>query len=70
MLAKDRITQPVRLTTDEVAERLRLHPRTLERWRREGGGPQFMKSGGRILYRKEDVEAYELAGLSRKDAGS
>jgi hypothetical protein len=32
----------------------------LERWRFTGEGPQFMKIGGRVAYRLEDVEAYEV----------
>jgi excisionase family DNA binding protein len=67
MIPKRGGPQPTRLTTGELAERLRLHPRTLERWRREGVGPRFMKSGGRIRYRDEDVETYEVANLSGKE---
>jgi len=31
----------------------------LERWRWAGEGPQFIKLGGRVVYRLEDVEAFE-----------
>ncbi len=52
---------PVRhLTQHELAQRWRISPRTLERWRWLQEGPQFLKIGGRVVYRLEDVEAYEV----------
>jgi hypothetical protein len=33
----------------------------LERWRWLGQGPAFLKLGGRVTYRIEDIEAYEAA---------
>lgn len=46
------------LTQDEVAEVLRLSPRTLERMRLEGTGPKFRKFGRRVTYASEDLEAW------------
>lgn len=43
----------------DVAERWNVSPRTLERWRCTGQGPQFLKVGGRVVYRIEDIEAFE-----------
>jgi predicted site-specific integrase-resolvase len=43
----------------ELAARLKISPRTLERWRWTGEGPAFLKIGGRVIYRLDDVEAYE-----------
>lgn len=43
----------------ELAARLKISPRTLERWRWAGEGPAFLKIGGRVVYRLEDIEAYE-----------
>ena len=43
----------------ELADRWHVSPRTLERWRCFGGGPPFLKINGRILYRLEDIEAFE-----------
>lgn len=43
----------------ELARRWKLSPRTLERWRWTGEGPKFVKLGGRVVYRLEDVEAFE-----------
>ena len=42
-----------------LATRWSLSPRTLERWRWLGDGPPFIKIGGRVVYRQEDIEAYE-----------
>lgn len=47
------------LSSRELATRWGLKPRTLERWRAVGLGPHFLRLGGRIAYRLEDVEAYE-----------
>lgn len=50
------------LNTVEVAERLRISPRTLERMRVEGTGPRYIKVGpgkrARVLYRENDVIAW------------
>ena len=43
----------------ELAARWKISPRTLERWRWTGDGPRFVKLGGRVVYRLEDVEEYE-----------
>ena len=45
----------------DLARRWRLSPRTLERWRWHGIGPRYLKIGGRVVYRLEDVQAYEAA---------
>lgn len=47
----------------ELAERWRISPRTLERWRWEGKGPRYLKLGGRVVYRLEDIEAFEAGKL-------
>ena len=51
------------LTQKELARRWTISHRTLERWRWTGKGPAFMKIGGRIIYRLEDVLAHEDAHL-------
>ena len=43
----------------ELSRRWRLSPRTLERWRYRGTGPQYLKVGGRVVYRLDDIEAFE-----------
>ena len=43
----------------DLAERWRVSPRTLERWRWLKTGPSYIKLGGKVVYAVEDVEAYE-----------
>jgi hypothetical protein len=42
-----------------LARRWHMSPRTLERWRWTGEGPAYLKIGGRVVYRLEDVETFE-----------
>lgn len=53
----------------ELARRWKLSPRTLERWRWTGEGPNYIKLGGRVVYRLADVEAYETEHLRARTAG-
>ena len=41
-----------------LSRRWSLSPRTLERWRWLKAGPPYLKIGGRVVYRLEDVEDY------------
>ena len=43
----------------QLSRRWTLSPRTLERWRWLKAGPPYLKIGGRVVYRLEDVEDYE-----------
>ena len=52
------------LNQTELAARWKISPRTLERWHWIGDGPRVLKIGGRVIYRIEDVEAFERAALS------
>ena len=47
----------------DLARRWNVSPRTLERWRWLRQGPQYLKIGGRVIYRLDDIEAYEAAKL-------
>ncbi|MEP0313197.1 MULTISPECIES: helix-turn-helix domain-containing protein [Alphaproteobacteria] len=50
------------LNEQDLAIRLRLSVRTLQRWRWRGKGPAFLKLGNhRVVYRLSDVEAWEVA---------
>lgn len=51
------------LTRRASGERWRVSPRALERWRTAGGGPDRLRLGVRIVYRFDDVLAYEQACL-------
>lgn len=47
----------------ELSRRWKLSPRTLERWRWLGQGPRYLKVGGRVVYRLEDIEEFEALQL-------
>jgi hypothetical protein len=51
------------LTQLDLARRWRISTKTLERWRWLGQGPGFLKLGGRVAYRLEEIERYEAAQL-------
>ncbi len=56
------------LSQIELAARWNVSPRTLERWRWTGKDPTFIKLGGRVVYRLEDIEAHELKRLEEARA--
>lgn len=58
---------PSRLTRAELARFWRVSIRTIERREADGIGPQPMKIGGRVLYRRVDVLAWEQAQCLRPD---
>jgi hypothetical protein len=45
----------------QLSRRWSISPRTLERWRWLQSGPRYLKIGGRVVYRLEDVESFEAA---------
>ncbi len=53
------------LNQRQLADRWDVSEATLERWRSEGIGPVFLKLQGRVLYRHEDVEAFESESLRK-----
>ena len=59
---------PPYLTQVELAVRWRISPRTLERWRWAGDGPRFIKIGGLVRYRLEDIEVFEATSSGRSPA--
>jgi hypothetical protein len=44
----------------QLSRRWSISPRTLERWRWLQQGPQYLKIGGRVVYRIGYIEAYEV----------
>lgn len=46
------------LTAEEAAEKLRLKPQTLAKWRVTGDGPKYRRIGTRALYEKREVERW------------
>jgi type IV secretory pathway protease TraF len=56
------------LTIAKAAEILELERHTLERMRWQGTGPRFRKQGGRIVYRRDDLQAWAENGRRRHAA--
>jgi hypothetical protein len=50
----------------ELSRRWGFSPRTLEGWRWFGKGPAFIKVGGKVLYRLDDIEAFEATQLRQR----
>ncbi len=45
-------------TREQVAEFTQIKKQTLARWAVEGKGPKFIKLGGAVRYRRDDVLAW------------
>src|SRR3981081_1864822 len=43
----------------QLSRRWSISPRTLERWRWLKAGPQYLKIGGRVVYRLAGVRSFE-----------
>jgi hypothetical protein len=59
-----------KLTQEELAERWRISPRTLEQWRWLGKGPRYLKIGARVLYDDEDVAVFEADRVHQNTNGA
>ena len=57
--------QPTLLTTEQAAKRLGLSPRTLERYRVSGEGPEFLKIGRWVRYTASKLNRW-LEGCARR----
>lgn len=53
------------LTTREAATYCRLGKATLERFRITGDGPTYLKLGGAVRYRRDDLDAWLATRLTR-----
>jgi hypothetical protein len=61
---RSNVDRPVRhLNQIELSRRWSISPRTLERWRWLKAGPHYLKIGGRVVYRLQDVETFEQGQL-------
>ncbi len=47
------------LNQNELASRWGMSPRTLENWRSTGKGPAYVKIGGQVRYKFEDIKKLE-----------
>jgi excisionase family DNA binding protein len=57
------------LTAPETAQYLRCSLRTLDRERADGRGIPYVRIGGRIRYRRADVEAFVAAHVRGRVGG-
>lgn len=55
----------IRLTERQLCKFWSITPETLRKWRTNGYGPIYIKVGGRVLYRPEDVRAFERQTMYR-----
>ena len=46
------------LTEEELSAELKVSPRTLQRWRRQGRGPRWIRVGKAPRYRWSDVQRW------------
>ena len=58
------------INTEAVAELLGLSPATLRLWRSTGKGPQFVKRGGAVRYRTEDLEEWVASHIVKPERES
>lgn len=57
------------LTPEKLAEALVVSPKTLERWRREGFGPAFLKAGNkRIRYPVVELDNWVRKNIIQQDS--
>ena len=61
--------EPVYLDTRGAAAFLGLSPRTLDRYRKTGQGPEHFRFGGRVRYLKSDVAAWASARRVKSGPG-
>jgi predicted DNA-binding transcriptional regulator AlpA len=45
-------------TAEQLAEHLQISPVSLEKWRRQGGGPDYIKVGRCVRYASSAVDAW------------
>ena len=57
------------LSVDDLHDRWSgtIKKTTINQWRYLKKGPKFVKIGGRVLYREEDVRIFEAQNLMRKE---
>jgi excisionase family DNA binding protein len=61
--------EPELLTITEAAELLRAPVATLRYWRHLGTGPRSFRLGRRVLYRRDDLQAWVEEQLGRSATG-
>lgn len=66
MTLEDNRMEAIRLSPEELAQRLGVSRATVYRWRENGNGPQGFRVGKHLRYRLEDVIAWEEAQLAKE----
>ena len=61
-----RVLPDGRMDSNNAAKYLDRAPKTLAMWRMQGIGPAWTKAGGRVFYRKENLDRY-LSGSDPPD---
>ena len=56
---------PITLTADAAARLLGLAPSTLAKLRLSGNGPIYCKLGRRVVYRRDDLDAWLESRVAR-----
>lgn len=59
------MSDEIRLTERQLCKFWSITPETLRKWRTNGYGPIYIKVGGRVLYRPEDIRAFECGTMYR-----
>jgi predicted DNA-binding transcriptional regulator AlpA len=58
-IAQQSILSDPLLSTEDFSARTGIKPRTIERWRLEGKGPEFVRIGSRMVrYRLSAIESF------------
>ena len=64
----DRQTSEILLTEKETARFLHVTPHALQKWRSDGKGPRYIKTGRKFLrYRQSDLEQFLANGTVGSD---
>lgn len=59
----ERVMERVTLTEVELAKRWGISAKTLQRWRSESRGPNYMKLSKRVLYPVDEIFAFETDAM-------
>lgn len=57
------------MRVDEAARALRMGVSTLNRWRSQGKGPEYVKIGGRVFYRPSAIREFLESCVRTKTRG-
>ena len=55
----------IHLNQKQLAVRWQVTEATLERWRSDGVGPEYLKICGSVMYRLVDIEIFEDSSMKK-----